>query len=70
MEIIVKEFTSENHIYLFDSVMRPLSVEMRSKSDTRDYIKNLIKKNNIIDIKVLNQIDMSGSENYITDRIL
>ena len=70
MEIIVKEFTSENHIYLFDSVMRPLSVEIRSKSDTRDYIKNLIKKNNIIDIKVLNQIDMSGSENYITDRIL
>ena len=44
MEIIVKEFNSENHIYLFDSVMRPLSMEICSKDQTKDRIKNLINK--------------------------
>jgi hypothetical protein len=70
MEIIVKEFNSENHIYLFDSVMRPLSMEICSKDQTKDRIKNLINKNNITDIRVLDQIDMSKSDNYIIDRIL
>jgi len=70
MEIIVKEFNSENHIYLFDSVMRPLIMEICSKDQTKDRIKNLINKNNISDIRVLDQIDMSKSDNYIIDRIL
>ena len=54
MEIIVKEFNSENHIYLFDSVMRPLSMEICSKDQTKDRIKNLINKK--FTIKLHNQL--------------
>jgi len=69
MEIIVKELKKENHVYLFDSVMRPISMDIVSKRKTNGYIKTLIKKHNINNIKVLNQIDFSTSDNYFTDRI-
>jgi hypothetical protein len=69
MEILVKEFKGENHVYMFDTNMRPLSVEVLSKRKTRGYIKKLIKKYNIIDLKVTNVIDFSNDPNYIIDRI-
>jgi hypothetical protein len=69
MEIIIKEVKGENHSYLFDAVMRPLQMDIISKRKTRGYIKNLVKNHNITDIKILNQIDLSDSPEYITDRI-
>ena len=69
MDIIVKEFETENHIYLFDSVMRPLQMEIVNKNESVEYVKNLVKKHNISDIKILNQIDFSESSEYIIDRI-
>jgi hypothetical protein len=44
MEILVKEFKDENHVYMFDINMRPVNIEVVSKRKTRGYIKNLIKK--------------------------
>lgn len=69
MEIIVKELPKENHVYLFDNLMRPLSVDVVPKQKTKNHVKSMIKKHNITDIKVVNRIDFSGSDNYIIDRI-
>jgi hypothetical protein len=69
MEIIVKQFGSENHIYLFDAVKRPLTMEIMSKRKTRGYIKNLVKNHDIKDITVVNQIDFSEQPEYVIDRI-
>jgi len=69
MEIIIKNFKTENHVYLFDTNMRPLNMEIISKRKTRGYVKNLVKKHNILDIAVLDQIDFSESPKYVIDRI-
>jgi hypothetical protein len=69
MEIIIKEFKAENHIYLFDAVKRPLNMEILSKRKTRGYVKNLVKNHDIQDITIVNQIDFSESPGYVIDRI-
>jgi hypothetical protein len=69
MEILVKEFKGENHVYMFDINMRPINIEVVSKRKTRNYIKNLIKKYHIIDVKFTDIIDFSNNPNYIIDRI-
>lgn len=69
MEILVKEFKGENHVYMFDINMRPINIEVVSKRKTRNYIKNLIKKYHIIDVKFTDIIDFSNTPNYIIDRI-
>ncbi len=70
MEIIVKDLNGQNHIYLFDSSMRPLTVDVINKRKTKTHIKNMVKKHNINNIRFLNHIDFSESADYITDRIL
>ena len=69
MEILVKEFKDENHVYMFDINMRPVNIEVVSKRKTRGYIKNLIKKNHVIGVEFTDVIDFSSSPNYIIDRI-
>ena len=69
MEILVKEFKDENHVYMFDINMRPVNIEVVSKRKTRCYIKNLIKKNHVIVVEFTDVIDFSSSPNYIIDRI-
>ena len=69
MEILVKEFKDENHVYMFDINMRPVNIEVVSKRKTRGYIKNLIKKNHVIGVEFTDVIDVSSSPNYIIDRI-
>lgn len=70
MEIIVKEVNDKNHIYLFDNSMRPLTINVVSKRKTKTHIKNMVKKNNINNIRFLNHIDFSESVDCIIDRIL
>ena len=69
MEILVKEFKDENHVYMFDINMRPVNIEVVSKRKTRGYIKNLIKKHHVIGVEFTDVIDFSSSPNYIIDRI-
>jgi hypothetical protein len=69
MEILVKEFKDENHVYMFDINMRPVNIEVVSKRKTRGYIKNLIKKYHVIGVEFTDVIDFSSSPNYIIDHI-
>jgi hypothetical protein len=69
MNIIVKEVKDKNHVYLMDCNNRPLSINVVSKEETKNSIVELIKKNNILHISVMDLIDFSTNHDYFIDHI-
>jgi len=67
MEIIVKEAKNNNLIYLMDIFMRPLTIEVISKTETILYLKKIVLEMNINHITFLNEINLELNDSYYTD---
>lgn len=64
MEIIVKRQPANNHVYVFDDTMRPLSIDIKGFDETQNHIDALLLKHqNITDIRFVDEIDNSKT-NY------
>lgn len=53
-----------------DVNMRPCSIDVVNKDQTKDFVKGLIKNNSISNVSFVNKIDNSKKKEYVIDRIL